>query len=138
VRACCAAAKRGEPEAYPRLAPKQIEQRAVVRVWCERRGALLLHRSATDARRFADIHELPLAAQAGLTDAQAAGGELLAKKKRGITRFVITESIHAAAAPRGNLAADLVWVPLADIDTVTLSGPHRRWVGEILAARDRT
>ncbi|MES2695910.1 MAG: A/G-specific adenine glycosylase [Verrucomicrobiota bacterium] len=139
VRAFCAAAQRGEPEAYPRLAPKNIEQRAVTRVWCERDGALLLHRSAASARRFANMHELPLAEHAGVDEARAARGELLAKKKRGITRYQITESIHLAPAPTAaaqkKFAPELVWVPLADIDTITLSGPHRRWIAEILAKR---
>jgi hypothetical protein len=29
-----------------------------------------------------------------------------------------------------------VWVPFAQLDAITLSGPHRRWVTEILAARN--
>jgi A/G-specific adenine glycosylase len=58
---------------------------------------------------------------------------LLAKHQRGITRFRITESIHAAATPRTKLADGLVWVPRAEIDTITLSGPHRRWIAEILS-----
>ncbi len=135
VRGFCAAAQRGEPEAFPRLAPKRIEQQSVMRVWCERRGELLLHRAAAGAKRFANIHELPLPAHAGLDDSAAARGELLAKKRRGITRFQITESIHLAPVPRAKLAPELVWVPLAELDAVTLSGPHRRWVTEILAAR---
>ena len=135
VREFCAAARRGEPEAFPRLAPKQMEQRVVTRVWCERDGALLLHRADAGARRFANIHELPTAEQAGLVAAKVARGELLAKKRRGITRFQITESIHVAAAPRGKLPAELVWAPLAELDALTLSGPHRRWVNEILAQR---
>lgn len=138
VRPFCAAAKRGEPEAFPRLAPKSIEQRAVTRVWCEREGALLLHCSAASARRFANIHELPLAEHAGLDHARASRGELLAKRRRGITRFQITESIHAALPPaRKKLGPELVWVPFAQLDTITLSGPHRRWVNEILAARKK-
>lgn len=139
VRMCCAAAKRGEPEAFPRLAAKQMEQRAVTRVWCERDGALLLHRSAAGARRLANLHELPTAAQVGLDEARVARGELLAKKKRGITRFQITESIHVAPPPRGKLSFDseLVWVPLSELDSISLSGPHRRWVGAILAARKK-
>jgi A/G-specific adenine glycosylase len=135
VRAFCVAAKRGEPEMFPRLAPKQIEQRTVTRVWCERRGALLLHRAPASAKRFANMHELPTAEFAGLDPATAGNGELLAKKRRGITRFQITESIHAVPLPRGKLSADLVWVPLAELETITLSGPHRRWVTEILATR---
>ena len=137
VREFCAAARRGEPEAFPRLAPKQMEQRTVTRVWCEREGALLLHRAAASARRFANIHELPTAEQAGLAAAKVARGELLAKKRRGITRFQITESIHATTAPRGKLPAELVWAPLAELDALTLSGPHRRWVNEILAQRKK-
>ena len=135
VRGFCAGARCGDPEAFPRLAPKQIEQRSVTRVWCERDGSLLLHRSAAGARRFANIHELPAADQAGFDVAMVARGELLAKKRRGITRFQITESIHAVPARPGKLPAGLVWVPLAELETLTLSGPHRRWVAEILARR---
>jgi A/G-specific adenine glycosylase len=137
VRRFCAATGRGEPEAYPRLAAKVMEQRAVTRVWCERDGALLLHRAAAGARRFANIHELPTAEQAGLDRLEAARGELLAKKRRAITRFQITESIHHTAPPRTRpeAATELVWVPLAGLEHITLSGPHRRWVNEILGRR---
>ena len=135
VRAFCAAARQGEPEAFPRLAPKLIEQRTVMRIWCERDGALLLHRAAADARRFANMHELPTPEHAGVDGARVARGELLAKKRRGITRFQITESIHVAPPPRRKLAPELVWIPFAKLDSVTLSGPHRRWVTEILAQR---
>lgn len=135
VRELCAGARTGEPENLPRLAPKKMEQRAVTRVWCERRGALLLHRADAGARRFANIHELPTPEQAGLDPKVAARGAALAKKRRGITRFQITESIHEVAVPRGKLPAGAEWVPLTELDSVTLSGPHRRWVAEILAKR---
>jgi A/G-specific adenine glycosylase len=135
VRSFCAGAKAGNPGAYPRLAPKLIEKREVVRLWCERRGALLLHRAAADSRRLANLHELPTAAQAGLDPAAAMKGDLLARKARGITRYRITESIHAATGPRIASGNGLVWVPLGDLDAIAFSGPHRRWVREILAAR---
>ena len=135
MRAFCAAARNGEPTAFPRLAPKKIEQRTVTRVWCERDGALLLHRAPTASRRLAGQHELPTADQAGLNAAALARTTLLATKRRSITRFQITESIHTAVAPRGRLRPDLVWVKLTDLAALTLSGPHRRWVTEILAAR---
>ena len=132
VRRFCAAARGGSPEPYPRLAPRKTERREVVRVWCVRDGTLLLHRAAAGARRLAGQHELPTAAQAGLTDAGAARGPLLARRQRSITRFAITEEIHSVPPPRGTLAAGLVWVPVAKLETITLSGPHRRWVGELL------
>jgi A/G-specific adenine glycosylase len=135
VRSFCAGSRRGEPERYPRLVAKQIEQRAVFRVWCERGNALLLHRAAETARRFANIHELPLASHIGFDADRAPVADAIAQKRRAITRYQITETIHAAPAPRRKLGSELVWVPLAELDTVTLSGPHRRWIREILAAR---
>ena len=132
VRHFCAATKQGEPHAFPRLAPKQIEHRSVTRLWCQRDGALLLHRAAAEARRLALQHELPSAAHLGLTEVAAAKGTLLATKKRGITRYRITESIYTCAAPRGKLADELVWVALPELSSITLSGPHRRWITEII------
>ncbi|OAM91191.1 A/G-specific adenine glycosylase [Termitidicoccus mucosus] len=142
----CAARLTGAPEDFPKLAPKKIEQRAVTRVWCEHGGRLLLHRAASHARRLADLHELPEPAALGLeADALAADGStLLATGKRGITRYQITEKIHAARltpALQRRIAAEpdsLRWIPLDQLDTVTLSGPHRRWVTEILAKRKKT
>ncbi len=135
VRAFCAGAARGEPEAYPRLAAKKMERREVVRVWCEKGGSLLLHRAPATSRRLANLHELPTAEHLGLTPAAALTGEQLGKYRRGITRFQIVESIHLASAPKKLPSVDLHWVPVADLDTITLSGPHRRWVQEILAKR---
>ncbi len=135
VLAFCTGAKRGEPEAFPVLAPKIIEQRAVTRVWCVREEKLLLHRTAVSAKRLANLHELPTAEHLGLEATAFDKTTLVAKKKRGITRFAITESIHRAPAPRGRLAEGLVWVAVAEIDTLTLSGPHRRWVTELLAVK---
>jgi A/G-specific adenine glycosylase len=137
VRPYCAASRRGEPELYPRLAPKLIEQLAVTRLWCRHQGKLLLHRTAGDARRLANLHELPALEHTGLDESFFADATPIATKKRGITRFAITESIYAVPAaklPRG--AADrpgLVWVTLDELETITLSGPHRRWVTELLA-----
>ena len=136
VSAFCAAQRAGNPARYPRLAPKRIEQRAVTRVWCLRAGQLLLHRTADGARRLAQLYELPTPQHIGRTEAAAARGALLLRRMRGITRFQITESIHAAPAPRGKLAPGLSWVPLANLDALALSGPHRRWVAELLRSME--
>lgn len=133
----CAARREGDPERYPRLAAKKIEQVAVTRLWCEREGRLLLHRADGRARRLAHQHELPTAEQLGVSEAAARRGPLLACKKRSITRYRITESIHRLATPPAKLPAGLLWVPLADLDAFTLSGPHRRWIAEILADRQQ-
>jgi A/G-specific adenine glycosylase len=137
----CAAGQRGEPEAYPRLAAKVIEQRAVSRVWCVHTDKLLLHRTAGDARCLANLHELPAAEHLGQDESVFTKAKLLTKKKRGITRFAITESIYsvpASALPRSaQERPGIVWVPIRDLDALTLSGPHRRWVTELLATATR-
>jgi A/G-specific adenine glycosylase len=134
VRRFCAAFREGDPGSFPRLRKKVTELRSVVRVWCERRGAVLLHHNPPGARRLADLHELPTAEQAGIDPARAMEGPLLSRKVRGFTRFRITESIHGAAAP-GAALPGLVWIRLGDLGSVTLSGPHRRWTSQILSSR---
>jgi A/G-specific adenine glycosylase len=134
VAAFCAARAAGTPEKFPRLKPKIIEQKTVTRIWCEYRGQLLLRRGHAKAKRLAGLHELP---EASDLDVKPAAKSLLAVKRRTITRFAITESIYSVK-PTGPLlkriAKDeaLEWVPLKQLDHVTLSGPHRRWIGEIL------
>jgi A/G-specific adenine glycosylase len=140
VLAFCAAARAGEPEAYPRLAAKVIEQRAVSRIWCLHQRKLLLHRTSGDSRRLANLHELPAAGHLGFIENDFATASLLTKKKRGITRFAITESIYElpfARIPKSSPELPgLVWVSVDEIDELTLSGPHRRWVTELLAKAD--
>lgn len=130
----CAARAAGTAGELPRLKPKVIEQKSVARLWCLDRGHLLLRQGDAKARRLAGLHELPEAADLDLKPAASA---LLATKRRTITRFAITESIYAAPptpALRAKVAksADLAWVPVRQLDRVTLSGPHRRWVTELL------
>jgi A/G-specific adenine glycosylase len=137
VLAFCAGRKSGEPENFPRLAQKKIERIAVTRAWILREDHLLLHRAAAGAKRFAGLHELPAHTDLGLDEETLLAGPLLARKKRGITRYQISESIHAftpdsATIRRWEKMPTLHWVPVATIDAVTLSGPHRRWTTELL------
>jgi A/G-specific adenine glycosylase len=133
VREFCAGRVSGTPEKFPRLTPKQIEQRAVTRIWCEHQGRLLLRRGPAAAKRLAGLHELPEAAELGV---KPKSSDLLATKRRTITRFAITESIFRVAASAALLKAIeqdklFEWIPLQELDGVTLSGPHRRWIGEL-------
>ena len=133
----CAARVSGTPEKFPRLKPKLIEKREVARIWCVQRRELLLHRTHTKARRLAGLYELPEAHALGVTLDEKS---LLLKKRRAITRFQITESIHQVKPTPALLKkiateGSLTWVPINTLALVTLSGPHKRWIGEILANR---
>lgn len=137
VRGFCTAATRDDPEAFPCLARKPSTRLSILRVWCERGGALLLHRVDAGSRRLGGLHELPEARLAAVPKARARRGELLALRHRGISSHRIVESIHRAAAPRRKLSGDLVWIPFGRLGSITLSGPHRRWIAEILARSGR-
>jgi len=134
VASFCAARRAGSQEQFPRFAPKTTEDVSVIRVFCLHRGALLLKRGAAGAKRLPGLHELPAASDLGVKPSLAT---LLAIKRRTITRFKITEHIHTAT-PGAKLLRkagsddSLRWVPLSDLDHIALSGPHRRWVRELL------
>lgn len=131
----CTARKAGSPETLPRFKPKPARPMFVIRTFCLYRGALLLRRSHAQAKRLAGLHELPEASDLGV---KPPAKSLLTVKRRTITRFAITESIYAmkpTAALLRRIAKDpaLEWLSLRRLDRVTLSGPHRRWVAELLA-----
>jgi A/G-specific adenine glycosylase len=133
VRVFCSAGLRGDAKEFPQFAPKKTERRAVVRVWCEHEGKLLLHRAAAGARRLAKLHELPTAEQAGLEAKSVERGRLLLRRTRAITCWQMTESIYAWPKKIPTTGPEMVWVSPAKLEKVSLSGPHRRWVREILA-----
>jgi len=143
VRDLCACTQLGnDAEAYPRLAPKIMEKLTIHRAWCVKNGQVLLHRTPAKSRRLANLYELPelkgddaLPSDEATTSLRRKNGSApppLLTKKRGITRYQITEHIYAAAAPRGPLPKDLEWLPIEELENVTLSGPHRRWLRELL------
>ena len=98
---------------------------------------MLLERAPAKSRRLADLFELPTGEQLGITAAELRPAAILATKKRGITRYAITETIYRHPAPAGPLPAGLFWISATELDTITLSGPHRRWVTELLAATSK-
>ena len=134
VRTHCAGCASGAPEEYPQLAAKPIEQVAVTRAWCIRDGALLLHRAGASSRRLANLHELPDATKLGLSSIEIDRAPVLAVKKRGITRYAFTETIKdLSCSPEiAHGQVELVWVPLSQLGSVTVSGPHRRWITALL------
>lgn len=135
VAGFCDGLRAGDPASLPRIARKATVRREVTRAWCADRDRLLLHRVHGASRRLAGLHELPEFSTLGLG---ADSGKPLLTRSRSITHHRITETIRAVRLPssaRKRIASEstLVWVPLAKLDSVTLSGPHRRWIGEILA-----
>ena len=133
----CAAAAQGDPESLPRLAAKKIATVSLTRLWIERNGQLLLHRKPGSSRRLAGFCELP---DASTLPAAKLDKKPLAVKRRTIVNHLYIETIHRATLPlrfdaTTDPASGLLWVPWSELPRLTLSGPHRRWIGELHSHR---
>ena len=133
----CLAGQRGDPENYPQIAKKTIEQVTVDRLWIVREDALLLREAPADSKRLAGLMELPKPEDLP-TLPKPRESTLLVTKRRSISNQSIEERIHRSELPENlNLSdyPELRFVPLEDLEKITLSGPHRKWVEE-LATRE--
>jgi len=128
----CAATAQGEPEALPKIQRKASEKISVDRLWIERNGQLLLHRIPDDAAQLAGQHELP---HSGQLEYNTAALTPLTTRSRSITHRRITEHIYkvvADAAPvQDYQEKNLHWIPFSKLASITLSGPHRRWINDL-------
>ncbi len=132
VRFCTGAAQ-GNPGELPRIQRKATERVEIDRCWTVHDAKLLLHRISDDAPQLAGQYELPATthfAQAPKTT------QLLAEKTRSITHRRIRERIYRLELADIPGDSPLEWVPLSRLDNITLSGPHRRWVKELLSLND--
>ncbi|MDR1817035.1 MAG: A/G-specific adenine glycosylase [Puniceicoccales bacterium] len=136
----CAASKTS-PADFPRLRPRETQKVTVNRLWLVRDDKLLLQRHAAGARRLAALYELPLAERVFGAAGEREDLVLLARRRRAISNQQITENIFtpAPALPATPLPAvlddglasgEFLWASRATLQTLTLSGPHRRWINE--------
>ena len=131
IVAFCEGAKLGNPERYPKLTPKKIEQVVVKRVWVDYKHRLLLHKIPADAKRLANMCELPRAE--GLVKGLK-NEDLWVTKRREISNQRIEEKIYKIEKGKLDLKdnKEMQWVDIDKLGEVTLSGPHRKWIEGLL------
>ena len=134
----CEGAAQGTAEGIPNIQRKAIEQIEIDRVWIVNDGKLLLHRIPEDAKQLAGQYELPATTH---FPTKPKLGKVLATKTRGITNKRIKETIYPLKSQPSVLSPQisalksqsaLHWIAIDQLDSITLSGPHRRWVKELL------
>lgn len=133
VSSFCKAYQAGSPEAYPRLERKQVQQVAIDRAWVFYKNKVLLHQIPKDAKRLSSLSEFPTLEHLALKKSPK---DFIFSKKRGISNQRITEhfySVHVKESFLQKVAADplLHWVGPQELNQVTLSGPHRKWLREL-------
>tara|TARA_Y100001934_G_scaffold186728_1_gene220335 strand:+ start:990 stop:2042 length:1053 start_codon:yes stop_codon:yes gene_type:complete len=129
----CHSGSRGDAERFPRIAKRKTEKVSVDRLWITRDSCLLLHETPTDSKRLAGLMELPRTENLP-TLSKPKKKDLITIKKRAISNQSIEERIHRSELPEDLDLEDypeLRFVPLANLDEITLSGPHRRWLLEL-------
>jgi A/G-specific adenine glycosylase len=134
LRPGCAAARAGTVERIPRIARRATEKVRIARLWWVREGHILLQRGGPDGRRLAHLWELP----PWPDELDSSGAELLARRHRGISHQRIEEHILrptpaslAILEPRLSADSSLAFHPFETLAKLPLSGPHRRWIGEL-------
>lgn len=144
VRSHCAAAKAGDPMAYPQLARKAMREASVTRACIMRDHHILLHVASGAARRLAHLAELPTPEQAGV---DTTGWTVLAKRRRTIAQTRYTETLAippggsqpaSEAGPAATGCGRLAWAELPELRGFTLSAPHRRWIAEFFGETAKT
>ncbi len=134
LREACAAVQTDQPEAFPVIVRRPTEKVTIARLFAVWNGNILFQRAARHSRRLADLCELPRAEDFPLSQR----GEVLFTGQRGISHQRITEPIHRAVSPENciqsfNTETDgLFWHPIVELDAITLSGPHRKWIRQLL------
>ena len=125
VREWCHAGRMGNAADFPRIERPRTEKVTVRRAWLLRDESILLERQGPDAQRLAGFWELPRLQ--GIEE----GWPLISRKTRGISNQRITEEIYSPLETP-LVQAGLQWVAFKDLDAIQLSGPHRKWIGELL------
>ncbi|MBK1879453.1 A/G-specific adenine glycosylase [Pelagicoccus mobilis] len=131
VREFCKGYAEGIAEEVPKLAKTKFEDKSVNRAWIQDGKRVLLHKIPDSAKRMKGLHELPELLPLKLATPKA---KPLAKRKRSITRYRITENIYKfspAKLPQ-QLPTDYLWVEHSKLGELPFSGPHRRWITELL------
>lgn len=137
VQSCEAAAK-GMTDRIPQIGKPGKKEKTIRRAWAFSEGRLLLWRHPGNSSRLAGLMELPQLTD--LPDGFVPEEAPLAKRKRGIGNESITEWIHRARVrpdvPLTPLEPGLEWVELSDLARKPLSGPHRRWIEQLLVSQN--
>lgn len=129
----CRAHGAGIAADLPRIRRQKTVSRAISRCFARRqrgdRTEILLERISGSAARLAGQYQLP-AFPAGVGPA----GPPLLVRSRGIGNERIRESIFAPPPgwPPNPLPTALHWVPGEELDRITIPGPHRRWITQLL------
>ena len=128
----CEGRIKGIEKELPKFDKTKYESRTVNRAWISGSKGALLYKIPQDAKRMKGLYEIPSLEQLGFS---LNGEKPILERKRSITKYRITESFFTYDEKKlnGKLPANCQWVALSDLEALPFSGPHRRWIEELLS-----
>ncbi len=130
----CLAFRTGKPEDFPNLQRPQPEKVTVRRAYVQHEGRLLFYQNLSQSQRLATLWEFPTLETLGLE--LSLDQKPFLTKKRGISHQIIqehffyipwTQSLEKVVKEKPQLQ----WLSREALSEVTLSGPHRKWLGTL-------
>jgi A/G-specific adenine glycosylase len=133
LKTFCLGFQAGKPEGLPAITRAKRTQVQENRAFIIREQRLLLYKIPSDAKRLKDHYELPSLEALGLTK-DSKHLKKLTSKKRGISNQVITETVYELDTALNPIEEKepFYWIDLKSIDRILLSGPHKRWIRDLL------
>lgn len=132
VRSLCQARLQGIENELPKFEKTKFEKKTVNRAWIAAPQGILLYKIPASASRMKGLHEIPSLDQLGLKSPDATQPVL--ERTRSITKYRITErfyKVEATGLPQA-LPEDCLWVSVERANELPFSGPHRKWLAELL------
>lgn len=134
---CLAQITKTNPETIPTFVSLKTNNTSLDRIFLVQNNSLLLHLSSQ--KRLKNIYELPVVHLTTKFDSKNFSLHIVKKRSIGLTQY--TETIHIIKQntpietffQEGILSPEnLYFIPINELHKITLSGPHKRWIHEIL------
>jgi A/G-specific adenine glycosylase len=129
----CNSGRVGNAENFPNLQKKKNKKKSVQRYWMESDGKLLLFTDLNSKNKLSGIYELPLEVPACIKQ-KSINLQSIGIRKRTIGNVDYEEEIFRISnleSIKDELDDGYLWADSKKMKDITLSGPHRKWIGEI-------
>lgn len=134
VQSNCRAYKKNPSQlaSLPRIQRPPVQKIEIDRALILTQNTILLHRIPNDATRLAGQYEIPSLQELQLNRPSQ---KPHAVKTRGIANQRIKENLFLHGKPNKTTCPPAHhWIQLDQLDQITLSGPHRKWLRQLLPA----
>jgi len=141
VQSFCSSYKSGDPKSLPNIVRPKRTKVFIDRAIIIKENAILLHKIPSNAKRLSDHFELPNFEAFNINlDAQNESVRKHSIKRRSISNQSIVETLYEINSPLAETVTQAVeepskreayWIDLKAINSILLSGPHKRWIEEL-------